>query len=923
MKNAKLSLAILALALPTSAAYLGLHPQTAYAQSSPAAPVYYTYHKPGGNIVGVYNSIQKAVASLAQTPGGIVKNSSWATLYQQPLYRTYASTSSSNVMGTYPTLPKAAATLSGTPGGVVRDQQGNVVFNQPDTRPHYYTYSSDKSNTIVGVFRNIQQAVSSLQGKTGYIVKNQKWQVVYTQPKTDKYFTYHKASGSIVGVYSSLNSAVLSLNGYPGGIVKNSSWVPVFQEPSPSASPKYYTYPSSNSNQIIGAFSSISDAVASLQNKPGGIVKNQNWVKLYTEPNHQTYFTYDSASSSNITGMYNTEQSAVAVLANTPGGIIKNSSWQVVYRQPVLPHSVYLTYDSSSSNQITGMYPTLGSAITSVSAQPGAIIKNQNWAVVYQQTTYDTYASPDSSKVLQTFPSRQSAIASLTNTYGGVVKTSGGQTIFSQPEKYFTYSSQKSNTILGIYWSLRNAKASLGSIPGGIVKNAQWQQVYMQPLGNYYATVDLRFPSPKSVTAGQINSWLTKNPNSGGSPLQGLGSAYLWTQSQYSVNAVYLLSHSIDETGWGNSNFALGRNNLFGFAAYTNTPDAAASFPSAGYAIAYEGWFVKHQYLDSNGAYYSTSKGPTLLGMAQNYATAGVSGWADPIASIMNQYVTSTAGPSGFVDYPQYLASNQPPAPLSTSNWAPIYHLQDAVGKITGGSNYSSVPIMPASYQGSPGYQLGASLMYQGPVKEGDISAAVREMQTLLLGAGYSPQGIDGDFGPNTLSALHSFEAANSLSLSTECDASTWQKLVEVYASRQGIPLNYLNTSDSVSIDGIVLGMVGSQFVQWYHVPNKGWIDAQYVSLSNVQKIEPSSYVDSSGSLSVTPSTVQIPVYSAPGSNEIGTVHAGDYVVTSSSSAGYVGVSVVKDDGTVIRGVVKSNMIKMLGLPGIAVPASS
>ncbi len=76
----------------------------------------------------------------------------------------------------------------------------------------------------------------------------------------------------------------------------------------------------------------------------------------------------------------------------------------------------------------------------------------------------------------------------------------------------------------------------------------------------------------------------------------------------------------------------------------------------------------------------------------------------------------------------------------------------------------------------------GAVMLTPLPLlKKGSMGRAVWSMQTILTSRGYSTQGIDGDFGPNTLAALLLFQSAFDLEADGECGSLTWGKLIGGY----------------------------------------------------------------------------------------------------------------------------------------------
>ncbi|WP_243388549.1 PA14 domain-containing protein [Bacillus kexueae] len=152
-------------------------------------------------------------------------------------------------------------------------------------------------------------------------------------------------------------------------------------------------------------------------------------------------------------------------------------------------------------------------------------------------------------------------------------------------------------------------------------------------VGNYlppYKGLDLRLPS--TVTAQQIDSYIKSIVPE--SPLIGYGAAYVEAQKKYGVNALYLVAHSLVESNWGRSNIAKYKHNLFGFGAYDSCPfECAYYFPSFTESIYYTAYYIRTNYLDSNGKWYGGS--PTLKGMNVRYATD--LDWAEKIAGLMQR----------------------------------------------------------------------------------------------------------------------------------------------------------------------------------------------------------------------------------------------------------------------------------------------
>lgn len=137
----------------------------------------------------------------------------------------------------------------------------------------------------------------------------------------------------------------------------------------------------------------------------------------------------------------------------------------------------------------------------------------------------------------------------------------------------------------------------------------------------------LNLLSSSAVTAYELDQFLA------GTNMSGLGSAFVNAELQTGVNAIFLTSLAIHESGWGKSKIAKNKNNLFGYGAYDSSPYASAiSFGSVQEGVIHVANKLKTNYLLADGKYYA---GPTLSGVNKRYSTD--SGWGAKIASTMNQ----------------------------------------------------------------------------------------------------------------------------------------------------------------------------------------------------------------------------------------------------------------------------------------------
>ncbi|KMN43577.1 S-layer homology domain-containing protein [Bacillus sp. LK2] len=144
-----------------------------------------------------------------------------------------------------------------------------------------------------------------------------------------------------------------------------------------------------------------------------------------------------------------------------------------------------------------------------------------------------------------------------------------------------------------------------------------------------YINLDVTLPS--NVKAQEIDNFIGKYHSD--SPLVGTGQDFIKAQNEYGVNALYLAAHAILESGYGKSEIAYRKHNLFGLRAYDWDPFAHAKYlPSYGLSISYNADYVRKNYLEQGARYFN---GYTLPAMNVMYSTDKE--WAGKIANIMER----------------------------------------------------------------------------------------------------------------------------------------------------------------------------------------------------------------------------------------------------------------------------------------------
>lgn len=137
----------------------------------------------------------------------------------------------------------------------------------------------------------------------------------------------------------------------------------------------------------------------------------------------------------------------------------------------------------------------------------------------------------------------------------------------------------------------------------------------------------LNLLTSSAVTAYELDQFLE------GTDMSGLGSAFVNAELETGVNAIFLVSLAIHESGWGKSKIAKDKNNLFGYGAYDASPyKSAVYFSTVQEGVIFVANKLKKNYLLQDGKFHS---GPTLAGVNKRYSTD--SGWGAKIAATMNQ----------------------------------------------------------------------------------------------------------------------------------------------------------------------------------------------------------------------------------------------------------------------------------------------
>ncbi len=164
---------------------------------------------------------------------------------------------------------------------------------------------------------------------------------------------------------------------------------------------------------------------------------------------------------------------------------------------------------------------------------------------------------------------------------------------------------------------------------------------------NYYQY--LPFRSKTNLTADELNRFIDQGVNGRTSVLKGTGQYFIDAQNKYGINAAIVLAIAILESGYGTSQYAIQRNNLFGISAYDSNPDSATHFQSVQECInQMMGYYLKDYSDIKDTRFFGAHLGNKGSGANVKYAADTY--WGLKIASLYYQMDAYSHG-ADLVDY--------------------------------------------------------------------------------------------------------------------------------------------------------------------------------------------------------------------------------------------------------------------------------
>lgn len=157
---------------------------------------------------------------------------------------------------------------------------------------------------------------------------------------------------------------------------------------------------------------------------------------------------------------------------------------------------------------------------------------------------------------------------------------------------------------------------------------------YSDPVGIYYSYYQfLPLRSKSNISVSSYNGFLQSKGYSTNSKLWNMGQVFIDAQNAYGVNATAVYAMACLESAYGTSDYAVRRNNLFGWNAFDSDPNQASYFSSIEQAVREHMGINLRGYLDINDIrYFGGHLGNKGSGLNVKYA--GDSYWGMKIAAI-------------------------------------------------------------------------------------------------------------------------------------------------------------------------------------------------------------------------------------------------------------------------------------------------
>lgn len=183
---------------------------------------------------------------------------------------------------------------------------------------------------------------------------------------------------------------------------------------------------------------------------------------------------------------------------------------------------------------------------------------------------------------------------------------------------------------------VKNIVLTSSSYTPGILELNRKQKIFTN------ASEGMSVNKASGLTIEDFKKALSNNPQDTNKIFENNAEAFYNAEQKYNVNGIFLAAIGINESGWGTSNIALTKKNLFGYGAYDSDPyNSSYTFETYEDGIDLVAKVLAKHYLNpagtkiygdemATGKYYN---GPTASAVNIRYATD--TGWAKKVYTYM------------------------------------------------------------------------------------------------------------------------------------------------------------------------------------------------------------------------------------------------------------------------------------------------
>ena len=183
---------------------------------------------------------------------------------------------------------------------------------------------------------------------------------------------------------------------------------------------------------------------------------------------------------------------------------------------------------------------------------------------------------------------------------------------------------------------VKNAVLTSSTVTPGIIEQNRKQKIFEN------AGENMSVNKASGLTVEDFKKALSNNPKDTNKIFEQNAEAFYNVEQKYNVNGLFIAAIGINESGWGTSNIALTKKNLFGYGAYDHDPyNSSYSFETYEDGIDLVAKVMAKHYLNpvgtkiygeemATGKYYN---GPTISAVNIRYATD--TEWAKKVFTYM------------------------------------------------------------------------------------------------------------------------------------------------------------------------------------------------------------------------------------------------------------------------------------------------